>query len=267
MTAPPSLSKKNTTTSSFVYQFNRKFSDANYDICLSRCPKSTPLRSLMNNKWNMYQFLCKTLGKRVTDDITPETVRLDGNPPIPFPFYVKCPLGARKEKVYYVENEVQLGPYLSTPGLIAQRAIVPDTLDGGKPYNLRLYVLVPRKGEYHMFDEGIIRISKCCDSKIVNECTLRRFTEHPEYSTVGPDVMRLMHPVMTSFSQYGENMFDRDAMLQLYGIDIVVDRQKRPWLIEINSGPAMAKDDMTEVRKQILAQAIDILKIPRGTPS
>lgn len=57
--------------------------------------------------------------------------------------------------------------------------------------------------------------------------------------------------------------YDNSMCFQILGFDIMIDRNFKPWLIEVNQSPSFATDSPLdhEVKKQVLRDAFKLLNI------
>lgn len=56
-------------------------------------------------------------------------------------------------------------------------------------------------------------------------------------------------------------MPDLDCCFELFGFDVMVDSQLKPWLLEVNSGPAMSMDSKVDfqVKPDLIRDVIQML--------
>ena len=57
--------------------------------------------------------------------------------------------------------------------------------------------------------------------------------------------------------------YDNSMCFQILGFDIMIDRNFKPWLIEVNQSPSFATDSPLdyEVKKQVLRDAFKLLNV------
>ena len=60
----------------------------------------------------------------------------------------------------------------------------------------------------------------------------------------------------------GAVMPDLDCCFELFGVDILVDNNQKPWLIEVNSTPAMSMDNNIDqlIKPDLLKHTINLLQ-------
>ena len=238
-----------------VYDVNTNISTTDYNICLANCLKER-VHIIMNHKWQMYDYLVKNLGKTITDSIVPETTLLREylkKDKIPYPFYLKHPGKARKEAVYFIKNYDDMKPYIDNPSYVCQKPIISDKILGN-PYNLRLYIFITKKNAY-LYKDGIIKIGKS-DDKIIIDCEKVKFSSHEKYDILFPKIKEMMSIVMKVFTTYANYEYKPDYKILLFGVDVMIDINDRPWLIEINSGPQMENDNLLGLRMNLLSDCI-----------
>lgn len=263
---PIEIKKNNKTAAALVQFFTPRHSPTSYDVCLQpRLCARTQLDKIMHNKWRMYKTLRSELTESVLHSVTPYcTNKLsDTSKRIDFPLYLKHPLLERKKGVHYIENASQLATHWRK-GNILQSAVVSDEVEE-RPYTLRLYLLVLDRRSVFLFQDGIMRIAIAREAKIIDACQKRLFSSHPEYAPLFSNVTALLSSVMSVFARYAPERFDRHQKFPLYGVDLVVDVEKKPWLLEINMGPAMDRDECLSFRRRLLDDAFEILRSYNGS--
>jgi CO dehydrogenase/acetyl-CoA synthase epsilon subunit len=72
---------------------------------------------------------------------------------------------------------------------------------------------------------------------------------------------------MKIFTTYADYEYKPDYKILLFGVDIMIDRNDRPWLIEMNSGPEMHNDNLRELRMKLIEDCIHMMSIPMNNNS
>jgi len=181
---------------------------------------------------------------------------------------------------------------------VVQRYIHNPMLIGGYKYDLRIYVLVTcfRPLRVYMYREGLVRFSSspydAADvsnlfahltnasinkqspdanrtKEVIGEgCkwTIKRWFQHLESVGINPYTLweRIKDIVILTLIPIVPDVPDNKRSFELFGFDIMVDQQFKPWIIEVNASPAIAisgKQD-TDVKIPLLNDLLDAVGFP-----
>ncbi|XP_041463046.1 probable tubulin polyglutamylase TTLL2 [Lytechinus variegatus] len=183
---------------------------------------------------------------------------------------------------------------------VAQRYITNPLLIGGYKFDLRIYVLVTSFNPLHiyMYQEGIVRFSteKFDLSSLGNMfCHLTNtsinklgpsYTAHKE--GVGPGCKWSLTMLRNYFNQQGINdevIWQRicnivtltmlaqaptvpksPGCVELFGYDILIDDNLKPWLLEVNFSPALGLDCTVDhnVKRPLINDILDLMHFEEG---
>ncbi len=178
---------------------------------------------------------------------------------------------------------------------VVQKYISNPILISGYKYDLRLYVAVPsfHPLNIYVYNEGLVRFStekfdlNCLDN-MFSHLTNTSINKHsPSYSTdkerVGPGCKWVLSQLRHFFHQ--ANMNDQalwskimniiiltlliqanqvpkaSNCFELYGFDVMIDENFKPWLLEVNFSPALSCDCQADsiVKKPMVHDMIDMM--------
>lgn len=179
---------------------------------------------------------------------------------------------------------------------VVQRYIANPLLIGGYKFDLRIYVLVPcfQPLAIYIYQEGLVRFStEKFDleslNNIFSHLTNTSINKHsPQYTTdkerVGPGCKWTLTQLRHYFHQ--NNIDDRmlfaritniviltlimqapqvpkvNNCFELYGFDIIIDENLKPWLLEVNFSPALGMDCQADsiVKKPLIHDLLDVMR-------
>ncbi|XP_050542309.1 probable tubulin polyglutamylase TTLL2 [Daktulosphaira vitifoliae] len=192
----------------------------------------------------------------------------------------------------------QIGDLVYDTNTVVQRYIKNPLLIGGYKFDLRLYVLVPsfHPLTIYLYREGLTRFStdKYSLNNLDNQfahltnSSINKFG--PNYSEtkekVGLGCKWTFQQLRNYIHQAGVNdwlLWQKISVLvsltlasqctsipktsncfELYGFDILVDSDLKPWLLEVNLSPALGNDcDVdNQVKRPLLHEMFDLLGLP-----
>ncbi|CAK9117010.1 unnamed protein product, partial [Durusdinium trenchii] len=195
---------------------------------------------------------------------------------------------SRSQRVLYVAQAEVPRPMLMDGRKMMVRAYV-ITLPGGRCFMHRELLLKGHPQPYDPSDADPLRHVVSCvkyDGVISG-----RGTEWPHYEKVWPKISKMMTAILgpsavgngrLPFTLRDDTMLDlvchriqdrfqdiyswlrwgRKAgalLYNLFGVDIIVDQDLRPWLIELNPGPAMGIDQRDPLATQLRADVMEDL--------
>ena len=180
--------------------------------------------------------------------------------------------------------------------VVVQKYIIKPFLISGYKFDLRLYVIVKsfHPFQLYIYHEGIVRFSteRFDMSKLNNRFShLTNTTINktgPQYSAekesigfgckwtlsqlrvylqkLNIDDRMLWHSIttiviLTLLSQVQDIPDDTSNCFEMFGFDILVDENLKPWLLEVNSSPALCKDCSQDdiVKRPLLNDILEIL--------
>ena len=178
---------------------------------------------------------------------------------------------------------------------VVQQYLMNPLLISGYKFDLRIYVVVPSFSPMHIFiyEEGLVRFSTekydlNCLSNLYSHLTNTSINKYsPSYTTdkerVGPGCKWTLAQLRHYFHQVN---IDDQALwpkiinivmltiliqalqaqkacncVELFGFDILIDDNLKPWLLEVNFGPALSSDCQVDVsvKKPMLHDLLDML--------
>ncbi|XP_046363320.2 probable beta-tubulin polyglutamylase [Haliotis rufescens] len=178
---------------------------------------------------------------------------------------------------------------------VVQRYIANPLLISGYKFDMRIYVAVPsfHPLSVYIYQEGIVRFStEKFDLNNINNVfahlTNTSINKHsPSYGTdkgrVGPGCKWTLNQLRYYFHQNNikdEKMWKRitniviltlltqasmvskvDNCFEMYGFDILVDENLKPWLLEVNFSPSLTSDCLADilVKKPLLHDLMDMM--------
>ncbi|KAK2175782.1 hypothetical protein NP493_708g02000 [Ridgeia piscesae] len=178
---------------------------------------------------------------------------------------------------------------------VIQQYITNPLLISGYKFDLRLYVLIPsfHPLTIYVYQEGLARFSTqkydldCLDNNyahLTNTSINKHsptYTEEKErvgagckwtlmqlrhyFHQVGIDDTiiwaRIINIIILTVALQAHQVRMVDHTFELYGFDIIIDENLKPWLLEVNFSPALAADCQTDiiVKKTMLNDLIDML--------
>ncbi|XP_067676072.1 uncharacterized protein [Haliotis asinina] len=178
---------------------------------------------------------------------------------------------------------------------VVQRYIANPLLISGYKFDMRIYVAVPsfHPLSVYIYQEGIVRFStEKFDlnniSNVFAHLTNTSINKHsPSYSTdkerVGPGCKWTLNQLRYYFHQNNikdEKMWKRitniviltlltqapmvskvDNCFEMYGFDILIDENLKPWLLEVNFSPSLSSDCQADilVKKPLLHDLMDMM--------
>lgn len=180
--------------------------------------------------------------------------------------------------------------------VVVQKYIIKPFLISGYKFDLRLYVIVTsfHPFQLYIYHEGIVRFSteRFDMSKLNNRFSHLTNTSinksGPQYSAekesigigckwtlsqlrvylqkLNIDDRMLWHRIttiiiLTLLSQVQDVPDDTSNCFEMFGFDILVDENLKPWLLEVNSSPALGKDCSQDevVKRPLLNDILEIL--------
>ncbi|CAH1711696.1 unnamed protein product [Aphis gossypii] len=192
----------------------------------------------------------------------------------------------------------QIGELVYDTNIVVQRYVKNPMLIGGYKYDLRLYVLVPsfHPLTIYVYREGLTRFS-------TDKYSLNNLDNHYAHLTnssinkLGPNYLETKEKIglgckwtfqqlRQHIRQAGVNdwlLWQKISVLvsltlasqctgipsttncfELYGFDILVDSDLKPWLLEVNLSPALGNDCDVDnrVKRPLLHDMFDLLGLP-----
>ncbi|KAI8822506.1 tubulin-tyrosine ligase family-domain-containing protein [Fimicolochytrium jonesii] len=159
---------------------------------------------------------------------------------------------------------------------VLQRYIPNPLLISGYKFDMRCYVVVKSYNPLVIFvnDEGLARFATHSPSlghekeDIGAGCrwTFARLREWFKLTNRNWDVTwkRILGTIIVTLLPVAADVPPVPAgCFELYGFDVLVDETLKPWLLEVNFGPALSLDSEVdyEVKKPLLADIIDIVDV------
>ncbi|XP_031565062.1 tubulin--tyrosine ligase-like [Actinia tenebrosa] len=206
----------------------------------------------------------------------------------------KSTAGAKGENIFLTSEANEMLKLIDgeRQAYVVQKYIEdPLLLDGGRKFDVRVWVLLDHLYSIHVFSEGILRTSSepydvenlaNMTSYLTNHCVQESQSRNFGKFEKGNEMF------FSEFSSFLKKRYDVDFKekiltqfyaiikecllgikeeistvglsydsFQLFGFDFMIDRQFKVWLLEINGAPASASDLLQSMAIEIVATAID----------
>ena len=188
---------------------------------------------------------------------------------------------------------------------IIQRYIDNPLLIGGFKFDLRLYVYIPTffPLRCYLFKEGLVRFATdkySCDLKELHNVyahltnsSINKFSPsfHEDKNIIGAGCKwslgrlrkylsetlklddsaifaRIKSIIILTVLALWEKMPRQSKGFELFGFDVMIDSNLVPWLIEVNSSPAMGTDTPldSEVKEALITDVLELLHLSPSPP-
>ena len=204
---------------------------------------------------------------------------------------------------WVVEREKNGAENVCIDNYVAQQYISNPYCVGGRKFDLRLYVLVMsfRPTRAYLYRDGFARFTATrytCDKESFDD-EMVHLTNHsvqkrdPNYDASKCDlrwsarsmrqyiaakhgtaiadalVYNIANVVVHSLQSVAPVMINDRHCFEMYGYDVMLDENLRPWLIEVNASPSMSVDSAGDraLKTALFQDVLNIVDMETGAPS
>lgn len=103
------------------------------------------------------------------------------------------------------------------------------------------------------------------------KCALSALRRRLSAAGIDTDTLwsRITDVVLRSLLAVSDTIPNHPNCFELFGYDVLVDAQLKPWLIEVNSSPSLARENPLDVliKEALVADTISIVSPPYASPT
>lgn len=186
-------------------------------------------------------------------------------------WFLKPSLMNNAEYIYLFNHAYELKNYFQHPRHLEgehvfQQAVHPPALIGGRKFTFRMGVVITNEPSAYLYRTGYLNISTV-DYNDGDDLTHRKrhitnyldefgelagieqrlTSSYPEFNEKHlPEMVKMIHSILTCLNQEFPNYLINDGTpkIELLGIDFILDKKERLWLLEINQGPDFPVDPL-----------------------
>ena len=224
----------------------------------------------IDNKRSFYKYICSLNLQKYIPTTFPylsQVIPSDLNPSSLY--FLKTTSGSGGENVFPVKTMSDIHNLVQGPfdNYLLQEEVPNMYLHNGCKTTMRNYALLCEYGVF-LYKEGYIYIytkpytKDSLDIQIHNDIfniNYERFSQQPYYRKIFPKLCKILSDLLIPFL---ENIPCHNQYIIL-GIDFIIDKNYKPYIIEINGFPNLSENGHIEMKLEMLHDFINFYILPK----